>query len=74
MIVYSLTQTNADFSDVGCYGIFSTWEKAYSYATKLARESKQSYRRETPWDGEWQVIIYGKYTFHIQAYTLDVVE
>ena len=38
MKVYSLTQVGS-FADVGCYGVFSTPEKATNYAIEFAKEN-----------------------------------
>jgi len=70
MKVYSLTQVGS-FADVGCYGVFSTPEKATNYAIKFAKDNGEEYSEETVWDGFTKKVYCGDYEFEIWEHRLD---
>ena len=70
MKVYSLTQVG-NFADIGCYGVFSTPEKATNYAIKFAKGNGEEYSEETVWDGFTKKIYCGDYEFEIWEHRLD---
>ena len=70
MEVYSLTETTGN---AGCYGVFSTLEKATEAAMNLIEEWECDDAEETIWDGVSKNIYYGDNgRFEIWKHTLDV--
>lgn len=70
MKVYSLTQVS-NMAQVGCYGIFSSPEKATNYAIKFAKDYGETFSEETIWDGFTKTVYCGDYEFEIWEHTLD---
>lgn len=57
MTVYSLTETTGN---AGCYGVFSSEEKATAAAMKFIKEWDYADAEETIWDGFHKEIYYGR--------------
>lgn len=68
MTVYSLTETTGN---AGCYGVFSSEEKATATAMKLIEEWGYNDAEETIWDGFSKNIYYGNGRFEIWKHELD---
>lgn len=56
MVMYALVET---CGDAGCYGIFSTVEKATKAALTMIKEWDYDNAEETVWDGWHKCIYYG---------------
>lgn len=70
MKVYSLTQVG-NMADVGCYGVFSSLQKATNYAIEFAMEHGEDFVEETVWDGFTKIIYCGDYEFEIWEHRID---
>ena len=70
MKVYSLTQVS-NFAETGCYGVFSSIERATQCAIEFAKDNGEEYSEETVWDGFTKKIYCGDYEFEIWGHTLD---
>lgn len=70
MKVYSVTQVSGG-TEVGCYGVFSSPEKATDYAIKIAKENGKAFSEETIWDGFTKTVYCGDYEFEIWKHNLD---
>ena len=69
MTVYSLTETGGN---AGCYGVFSSEEKATATAMKLIKEEwEYDDAEETIWDGFSKNIYYSDGQFEIWKHELD---
>ena len=70
MVLYSVTQVG-NMADVGCYGVFSSLQKATNYAIEFAQEYGNTFSEETAWDGFTKTVYCGDYEFEIWAHVLD---
>lgn len=70
MKVYSLTQVCREV-EIGCYGVFSTPEKATEYAIEFAKSNGQEYTDEDAWNGFTKDVHCGDYLFEIWEHRLD---
>ena len=68
MIVYSLTETTGN---AGCYGVFSSVEKATDAALKFIKDWGYGDVEETIWDGYQKCIYYGEGCFTIERQKFD---
>jgi len=70
MEVYSLTQVG-NMVEAGCYGVFSSPEKATDYAIKFAKDNDEPFSEETVWNGFTKMVYCGEYEFEIWKHRLD---
>lgn len=70
MKVYSLSQVGS-MADVGCYGVFTSPEKATDFAREFAQGNGDDYIEETKWDGFTKTIYFREYEFEVWEHRLD---
>lgn len=70
MEVYSLTQVGG-MADIGCYGVFSSQEKAIEYAIAFAKSNSKSSTEALIWDGHTKMVFCGEYEFEIWVHYID---
>lgn len=70
MKVYSLTQVG-NMAEIGCYGVFSSPEKATNYAIEFVKDNGEAFSEETVWDGFTKTVYCGEYEFEIWEHRLD---
>jgi len=69
MTVYSLTETTGN---AGCYGVFTTQEKATEAAMAFIKEWDYDNAEESIWDGFHKCIYYGECgCFEIWRHEID---